>query len=142
MSGSSNRWSRRLVGAVVVLVVIDVVGGAIAIATDVNDGAEAWGPQARLAAPWQMIAFQILLTGLAVGRWRRLATGAALLLAAACLISAISGFFDGGFAAEELTGWHVAFQVLLIGWTALAGGFALMYGLKLATRPGARTASA
>ncbi len=142
MRGSGGTWSRRLVGVVVVLVVIDVVGGAIAIATDVNDGSEAWGPEARLAAPWQMIVFQIALAGLAVGRWRRLGTGAALLLAAACLISAISGFFDGGFAADELTGGHVAFQLLLIVWTALVGGVALVHAAKLATDRPARPASA
>lgn len=101
MNGSRARWARWLVGAVVVLVVVDVVGGSIAIATDVNDGAEAWGPDARLAAPWQMIVFQILLTGVAISRRRRGAIGAAVLLAAAALVSAISGFFDGGFAADS-----------------------------------------
>ena len=101
MNGSRARWARWLVGAVVVLVVVDVVGGSIAIATDVNDGAEAWGPDARLAAPWQMIVFQILLTGVVISRRRRGAIGAAVLLAAAALVSAISGFFDGGFAADS-----------------------------------------
>lgn len=74
------------------------------------------------------------------GRWRRLSVGAALLLAAACLISAVSGFFDGGFAGEDLTGWHVAFQVLLIGWTALTGGLALAHATRLARDSSARTA--
>lgn len=112
---------RLLVAAVAVLVAIDAAGGLIAIATDVNEPAEAWGPEARLAAPWPMILFQIAATALAVSRRQRVAIGAAALLAAACLISGISGFFDGAFGAAELSGWHLAFQVLLISWTALVG---------------------
>jgi hypothetical protein len=86
----NGRPRRTLVGAVAVLVVPDVVGGSIAIAGDVNSAGEAWGGDAKLAAPWPMIAFQVVLTWLAVWRWRRLAIVAAALLSAACLISALS----------------------------------------------------
>jgi len=123
------------VRAVIALVVLDVIGGSIAIATGVNEGSEAWGPQARLAAPWPMIVVQIALTVLAISRWRRISIGAALVLSGACLVSAISGFFDGAFLADELTAWHVAFQVVLICWTAVVGGLALARAAALMRGP-------
>jgi hypothetical protein len=42
-------------------------------------------------------------------------------LALACLVSAASGFFDGGLGAPGLSRRHVALQVLLVSWTALTG---------------------
>lgn len=130
-------WSRALVLAVAVLVVIHVVGGLLAIATGVNEPGEAWGPPARMAAPWPMILFQVVTAGLAaLGPWRRIAIGAAVLLAGACFVSGISGFFDGAFASEELSAWHVAYQVFLIGWTALVGALALARAVSLVRSAG------
>ena len=141
-SQAVSPWARWLIAAVAVLVAIDIVGGLLAIATDVNEPSEAWGPRARLAAPWPMILFQIAMTAFAVARWRRVAIGAAVLLAAACLISAISGFFDGALAADELSGWHVAYQVLLISWTALVGGLAVTHAVSLVRQRAPRAVTA
>ncbi|MFH5821461.1 hypothetical protein [Georgenia sp. AZ-5] len=116
--------SRRLVGGYLTLVAMDVAGGALAVAGGVNDGLDAWGPDARLAAPWQMIAAQGVLTALAVSPRRRVAVGGSAGLAAACLVSAVSGFFDGAFAADELSRGQVAFQVGLVTGTALVGALA------------------
>ncbi len=107
--------------AVAALVLTDLVGGLIAVAADVNTWADAWGGHALLAAPLPMVAAQVLLTWLALrlpGRWAALPAG---LLAAACLVSVVSGFFDGGLGHHSLSPALVAFQVLLLTVTAVVG---------------------
>jgi len=73
-----------LAGAVGLLLATDLVGGLLAVASDVNTWGEAWGSKALLAAPLPMIAVQVALTWLAVRRRSRAAAG---LLATACLVS-------------------------------------------------------
>ena len=66
--------------AVAALVLTDLVGGLIAVATDVNTWADAWGGHALLAAPLPMVAAQVLLTWLALrlpARWAAAARGPA-----------------------------------------------------------------
>ena len=46
---------------------------------------------------------------------------AAALLAVACLVSAVSGFFDGGLANESLSAGLVVWQVFLLSVTAVVG---------------------
>ncbi len=79
-----------------------------------------------------MIVAQVLLTSLAVGRRRTVAIAASALLALACLVSAVSGFFDGGLADDRLSTGHRAFQWLLIFRTALVGVLASHNGLHAA----------
>ncbi|GAA2728181.1 hypothetical protein [Cellulomonas aerilata] len=112
---------RRLIGAVVVLVALDLAGGLTAIADGINRGMGAWGPRARLAAPLPMILLQVVTAAVAVRAPRRPARAAAAVLALACLVSAVSGFFDGGLGAPGLSRRHVALQVVLVGWTGLTG---------------------
>jgi hypothetical protein len=117
--------ARRLVIGVCVLLLVDVVGGLLAIANDVNSAGEAWSGQASLAAPLPMMVAQAVLTFVAV-RWRGTpGVVAAGLLALACLVSGISGFFDGQLFKDELAGWLVAFQVLLVSTTLVVGGLAV-----------------
>jgi hypothetical protein len=108
-----------LVLAVGALVVTDLVGGLIAVGTGLNSWTQAWGSKALLAAPLPMIAAQVLLCWLAVRLPGKRAAVAAGLLAAACLVSVVSGFFDGGLQNPDLTGWTHAFQVLLLTVTAV-----------------------
>ena len=96
------RIPRLLVAAVAVLVVLDLAGGLIAIATDLNDVGEAWSFEAGLAVPWPIILFQLALTAVAVIGRRRFAIAAALLLTATCAVSVMSGLFDGDLFAEGL----------------------------------------
>lgn len=103
------------------LVVLDVVGGVAAISADVNTPAEAWSSRALLAAPWPMIVGQIALAVAAhrlAGTPGRVAAG---LLSAACLVSAASGFFDGGLGNENVPAHLVPLQWLLVGSTAVVG---------------------
>jgi hypothetical protein len=117
--------ARRLVTAVAALVTVDLAGGLLAVAADVNTWAEAWGSKALLAAPAPMIAVQLLLTWVAVRRPGRAAATAAGVLALACLVSVISGFFDGGLANDSLDGPLVGFQVFLLLVTGTVGALAL-----------------
>ena len=116
----------RLLSAVLVLLVLDVVGAAWAVTSGVNSPADALGSSARLAAPWPMILFQVVmsLTAWRAAGWR--ATIACGLLAIACLVSAISGFFDGGLGAPGLSRAQVVFQYVLVTWTAVVGALALV----------------
>jgi hypothetical protein len=123
--------ARRLVTGVCALLMVDVVGGLLAIANDVNSAGEAWSGQATLAAPLPMMVAQAALTVVAVC-WRGApAVVAAGLLALACLVSGISGFFDGQLGKDGLAGWLVAFQVLLVTTTLVVGALAVHRTVRL-----------
>jgi hypothetical protein len=87
--------------------------------------ASAWGREATLCPPYPVIA----VYGVAVlvitrsARLPRLLP--AVLLAAACLVSFLSGFFDGQLARADLSAVEVTFQARLLGVTALPGIAAL-----------------
>ena len=119
----SSTGSLRL--AMAVLLVTDVVGGLVAVRAGVNTWGEAWGPEALLAAPVPMIVAQLLLVWLATRRAGRGAAVAAGLLAAACLVSVVSGFFDGGLGNAELTAGLAAYQYLLLAVTTAVGALAI-----------------
>ena len=125
---------QAIVASMLVLLGLDLIGGGVAVATDVNDWDEAWGGNARLAAPWPMILLQVAALVLAIGFRRPWAIVGGSILAVACLVSGISGFFDGAFAADELGPWHVAFQVVLLGWTAVVGVVAVVFTARLVRR--------
>jgi 4-amino-4-deoxy-L-arabinose transferase-like glycosyltransferase len=117
--------SRRLAVAMAALVTVDLAGGLLAVASDVNTWSEAWGGKALLAAPAPMIAVQLLLTWVAATRRGRAAVAAAGVLALACLVSVVSGFFDGGLANDSLDGPLVSFQVFLLLVTGVVGCLAV-----------------
>lgn len=108
-----------------VLLVTDLVGGLLAVRADVNTWGEAWGPEALLAAPVPMIVAQLLLVWLATRRAGRGAAVAAGLLATACLVSVVSGFFDGGLGNAELSTGLAAYQYFLLAVTMAVGGLAI-----------------
>jgi hypothetical protein len=125
------KTTTSLAGAVGLLLATDLVGGLLAVASDVNTWGEAWGSKALLAAPLPMIAAQVALTWLAVRRRSRVAAG---LLATACLVSVASGFFDGGLGNDELTAGLAAYQALLLTVTGAVGVLALMRVRELVTQ--------
>ncbi len=132
-SARAARSSRPdpLVPALVALVATDLVGGLLAVASDVNTWGEAWGSKALLAAPLPMIAVQILLVVLALRLTGRKAAIPAGLLAAACLVSVISGFFDGGLGNDELTPALAAYQLFLLAVTGVVGVLAARRAAKV-----------
>ena len=129
---------RSLRLSMAVLLGLDLVGGLLAVASGVNTWGEAWGGKALLAAPVPMIVGQVLLTWLATRTSRRSAAVAAGLLAAACLVSVVSGFFDGGLGNDELTPALTAFQALLLAVTGVTGLLAAARAVEV-TRDRKRT---
>jgi hypothetical protein len=107
------------------LVLTDLVGGLLAVGSGVNTWGEAWGPEALLAAPVPMILAQLLLVWLATRRAGRGAAVAAGLLATACLVSVVSGFFDGGLGNAELSTGLAAYQYFLLAVTTAVGVLAI-----------------
>jgi energy-converting hydrogenase Eha subunit A len=134
------RIPRLLVAAVGVLVVLDLAGGLIAIATDLNDVGGAWSWEAGLAVPWPIIVLQLALTAVAV-IGRRFAIAAALLLTATCAVSVMSGLFDGDLFAEGLGPGEKAFQIVLVSWMALVGLLAALRTTELRRMRGELEAS-
>ena len=122
-----------LTAAMGALLVVDLVGGLWAALSGVNSWGDAWGGRALLAAPLPMVAGQVVTTWLSVrGRSRRAAVPAGL-LAAACLVSLASGFFDGGLGNTSLEPGMAAFQVFLLAVTGTVGVLAAIRAFQLAT---------
>jgi hypothetical protein len=119
---SSTASGRRLLIATVILLGVDVIGGLLAVASDVNTWGEAWSSRALLAAPLPMMVAQLVLAWLAARNVRPpVGLVAAALLSVACVVSVVSGFFDGGLANEALSAGLVVWQVLLLSVTAAVG---------------------
>ena len=123
---------RLLTLAMGTLLVVDLVGGGWAALSGVNTWPDAWGGHALLAAPAPMIAAQVLMTWLAVRGRRRRAAIPAGLLAAACLVSVASGFFDGGLGNAALEPGMAAYQVVLLAVTGVVGVLAAVRAVQLA----------
>ena len=135
-STTASRRRDPLVPAMAVLLAADVAGGLLAVSTGVNTWREAWGSKALLAAPVPMIGAQVLLTMLAVRLPGRRAAVPAGMLAAACLISVVSGFFDGGLGNEKLTPALSAYQAFLLGSTGVVGVLATRLAVRAARSRG------
>ncbi|GLX96027.1 hypothetical protein [Herbidospora sp. NBRC 101105] len=117
---------KSIVIAVGVLLVMDLTGAGISVSAGLNaDLLEALGPTARLSAPLPMMAAQAVLAFAVTRERRAVAIPAAVLLVVAGVLAFVSGFFDGGYAAELTTGQR-AFQIVLVSGhlvlSALAGG--------------------
>lgn len=138
MSESTSASSTRLlVRAMSALLALNLVNGVIAVAAGVNTWPQAWGSEALLAVPLPMLGFQVLLTWLAVRRPGRVAQVAAALLAVACTVCVVSGFFDGGYGNDALTPALVVLQLLLVAGlaaVALAAGNRLRVQLSTTRR--------
>jgi hypothetical protein len=120
------------------LLFVDLMGGLVAIAAGENTWAEAWNSDAILAAPWPMLIAQVVLTWGAVRARRVVAIVCAGLLAVACGVSAVSGFFDGQLGKAGLSDALVAGQCFLMAVTAGVAGLALGRLIELARSPLAR----
>jgi len=132
---ASADFGRPVLLGTMALIVIDLIGGVLAVSSGVNTWGEAWGSRALLAAPLPMMVAQLVLAWLAARNVRPpVGLVAAIVLALACLVSAVSGFFDGGLANEELSGGLVAWQVFLLTVTAVVGLLAVSRARQLRRR--------
>lgn len=117
--------SRSVLYGVLLLAVLSVLGGIISVASGLSPSLlDAMGPTGRLSVPIPMIICQLLLAVAAGSRRRALVLTGSGLVAAALLISVISGFFDGGFADERLTGGQRAYQAALVVSLVVVGAIA------------------
>ena len=115
-----------------VLVVCDVIGGFLALASGVNTWDEAWGFNTQSTVPLPVGAAQLLLAWLAARNVRPpVGLIAAVLLSAFCLTSVMFGSFDGDLinnaASAGLISRGVVWGVVLLLVTAAVG---LLAGLR------------
>jgi hypothetical protein len=115
-------WGPRLLGpALLIVLATDLVGGLLDVVAGRSSLTAAWGSSATLCAPWPMIAFQIgafllIRRGPSTLRWV-----AAGLLMLACVVSVLSGFFDGQLGRADLGAGERGFQVWLLVATGALG---------------------
>jgi hypothetical protein len=123
----------------VVLVVCDVIGGLIGIASGHETWSSAWGFDTESTVPLPVGAVQLVLAWLATRDVRpRAGLVAAAVLSATCLISVLAGLFDGdlidNIAADGFVTWGVAWAGVLLVVTVLVGLLAAARARQL--RPG------
>lgn len=117
---------RSLVRSTLVLVVCDVIGGFLALASGVDSWNEAWGFETDSTVPLPIGAAQLALAWLAARNVRPpVGLIAAALLSAFCLISLIFGLFDGdlinNIASDGLISVGVVWGFVLVSVTAAVG---------------------
>jgi hypothetical protein len=117
---------RALLFSMLVLVVCDVIGGFLAVASGADTWDEAWGFNTDSSVPLPVGAAQLVLAWLAARNVRPpVGLVAAVLLSAFCLISLIFGLFDGDLinnvASAGLISWGVVWGVVLLSVTAAVG---------------------
>jgi hypothetical protein len=80
---------------------MDVVGAFMSVSAGLNPTfLDALGQEVRLSAPLTMMIAQVILVTAATRRHRGVAVPAAALLTVAGVLCFLSGFFDGGYAAD------------------------------------------
>ena len=119
-----------------VLIVCDVIGGFLAVASGVNTWGEAWGFNTQFTVPLPIGAAQLILAWLAARNVRPpVGLVAAVLLSAVCLISVMFGLFDGDLtnhvASAGSDPWGVVWAVVLLSVTAVVGLLAVARARQL-----------
>ena len=109
-----------------VLVVCDVIGGFLAVASGVGTWDKAWGFNTESTVPLPVGAAQLVLAWLAARNVRPpVGLIAAVVLSAFCLSSLMFGLFDGDLisnvASAGLVSWGVGWGVVLLSVTAVVG---------------------
>ncbi len=118
------------------LLVCDVIGGFVAIASGADTWNEAWGFDSKHTVPLPIAVAQLALAWLAA-RNARPPVGliAAALLSAFCLISVLAGLFDGdlidNIASDGLLSLGVIWGLVLIAVTATVGLLAAIRAKQL-----------
>jgi len=113
-AASLRTSSRRLVIGMATLVLVDLVGGLVAVATDVNTWSQAWGTYALLAAPLPMILGQGLRSDIALqaayDRIQPMSIDYAVMEGAARDHRVVTATLDVGWS--DLGGWPALLEAL------------------------------
>jgi peptidoglycan/LPS O-acetylase OafA/YrhL len=120
---SAMASGRRLIVAMLVLIVCDVIGGFIAVASGVDTWSEAWGFDTKSTVPLPVGVAQLVLAWLAARNVRPpVGLVAAVLLSSFCLISVLFGLFDGDLTDQAGSApWGFVWGVVLLLVTAVVG---------------------
>ena len=127
---------RGLVLAMLTLLVCDVVGGFIAVASGVDTWDHAWGFDTESTVPLPLGVVQLALAWLA-GREFRPPVGfiAAVVLCTFCVISLVFGSFDGdlrgNIASAGWASWGVVWGFVLLFVTGVVGALAGVQARRL-----------
>lgn len=130
---------RALLLAMLGLLVCDVVGGFLALAAGASSFSEAWGFDTHYTVPLPIGVAQLALAWLAARNARPpIGLIAAVILSVFCLISLLSGLFDGDLihnvASDGALSLGVAWAVVLLAVTAAVGLLAAIRAKQLRRR--------
>jgi hypothetical protein len=135
---------RRLIVAMLVLIICDVIGGFVAVSLGADTWGETWGFDTNYTVPLPVGAVQFVLAWIAARNVRPpVGLVAAVLLSAFCLISVLFGLFDGDLtdnvASTGLFSRGVLWGIVLLSVTAVVGllaGVQARQLYRLRRRPG------
>ncbi len=138
----STPWvasGRALLVSMLGLLVCDVIGGFVGVASGAETWGTAWSFDTRSTVPLPMAVAQLILAWLAVRNVRPpVGLAAAVVLSAVCLISVLAGLFDGDLigtvASNGLLAWGVAWAGVLLVVTAAVGLLAAARARQLYSR--------
>ncbi|MGB7817876.1 MAG: hypothetical protein WBL35_03965 [Ornithinibacter sp.] len=130
---------QALLVSMLVLVVCDVIGGFIGVASGAETWGKAWGFDTHSTVPLPMGVVQLVLAWLAARNVRPpVGLVAAVVLSAVCLISVLAGLFDGDLivtvASNGLLSWGVLWAGVLLLVTAAVGLLAAARARQLYSR--------
>jgi uncharacterized membrane protein (DUF485 family) len=130
---------RALLLAMAGLLVCDVLGGFIALASGADTWNETWGFDTTHTVPLPIGVAQLALAWAAARNVRPpVGLVAAVLLSVFCLISVLAGLFDGDLlgnvASDGVLSWGVLWGVVLLAVTAVVGLLAAMRATQLRAR--------
>jgi hypothetical protein len=115
-----------------VLLVCDVIGGFVALASGADSWNTTWGFETESTVPLPVGVFQLVLAWLAArNRWPRIGRAAAVTLSAFCLLSVVFGLFDGDLIDNVASDGIISLQV---GWAAVLLVATAVVGLLAAAR--------
>ena len=121
------------------LLVCDVIGGFVALASGATSFNEAWGFDTQNTVPLPIGVAQLALAWLAARNTRPpVGLVAAVLLSVFCLVSFLAGLFDGDLignvGSDGVLSWGVAWAVVLLAFTAVVGLLAAIRAQQLRHR--------
>jgi hypothetical protein len=138
-SAPSVTSGRALLLAMLGLLVCDVIGGFVALASGANSFSETWGFDTQNTVPLPVGVAQLVLAWLAARNTRPpIGYIAAVTLSVFCLLSLLAGLFDGdliqNIASDGVLSLGVAWAAVLLAFTTVVGLLAAIRAKQLRRR--------